>query len=153
MRFMINVSNKVLVIVVLLFIVACESEQKAPFDSFVGNWKTSMEGGIYFETWSKISDENFKGQAYMIGGIDTLSHEFFEVMKKDDSWMLTVSSAAFDPVDFKIDEFSEEHFKALNPENDFPKIISYQKTTGGLNAYITNGKADTMHFNFMPRSN
>jgi len=123
---------------------------KTPFDSFIGVWQTSMEDGIYHEKWTKVSTTEFLGNSYLVQGRDTSMYEEFKLVKGNSDWLLHILFEDEAPVIFRAKDFSEGNFKAVNPKNDFPQIINYQKTTTGIMAYITNGKLDTLFFNFTP---
>ncbi len=147
MRFMITITS----VFLALFFSGCMSPDNSPFDCFLGNWKVDFGEETYYETWSKDSNGNYLGEAFMFSAGDTTNYETFQLVKTNSEWNLSVNFEELESVDFKVSEISECAFKAVNPKNDFPQLISYSFAENHMSAYITNGEVDTVHFKFIKK--
>jgi len=146
MKFMIPV----LILLLTLVLIQCSEKPVDQFDCFLGKWQVDFGTETYYETWSKNSKGNYSGEAFMFSKGDTLNYETFEIVNQDSKMKMLVNFEDLAPVEFALEELGECEFKAVNPENDFPQIISYSAINGEMKAFITNGEADTIHFDFKP---
>lgn len=47
------------------------------------------------------------------------------IIKNNDDWLLQISGPAGKPTVFRITSHDTSSFTAVNPENEFPKVIKY----------------------------
>lgn len=123
--------------------------QKEDFSWLIGAWQRSneKEGQQTFEHWKKQSKDVFVGMGCTLKNSDTIWKEDI-ILRKTDHWRFEVRGQGEDePTVFKITEISEHSFTCQNPENEFPKVIHYEKSATGLKAVISGGGA-TIPFEF-----
>ncbi len=126
----------------LVFQACCPSskEEKKNFDWLVGEWERANEeeGRSTFENWKKENDSTYVGFGFTLKGQDTVWYENTIFATRDGMWKLQVSLKDSEAsVDFKATNFDENSFVVENPENDFPKVITYKKEGEKLIAEIS----------------
>jgi hypothetical protein len=145
--------NKILLIVLILTL-ACQEKKESTnkqivkdlveenFDWLVGDWKrtNNEEGKETFESWKKESDTEYLGFGFTIQEKDTISQEKIRLVKENSKWNLhVIAPGDTAPTTFKISSFDANSFTCLNPENEFPKKISYSLEGEKLKAVISGG--------------
>lgn len=127
------------------FVVPLSTDQfktkKEDFSWLLGAWKRTneKEGQQTFEYWKKQDKNRFIGLGCTLKNGDTLWKENI-VLHKKDSWRFEVTGQGEDkPTVFILTEVGESSFTCQNPENEFPKVIRYQRSNSGLTAVISGG--------------
>jgi hypothetical protein len=135
--------NLLIILTVLIFIFSCEKKSKKVIkdknlDFLLGNWKRidNQPGTFTFESWKKVKENVYYGVGYTLKDSDTISKEIMEIEKLNNQWNLKVTFGKDLPVNFYIEKYSNQHFIAENPENDFPKLINYSFKRDTIFAYI-----------------
>lgn len=112
------------------------------FEFLKGNWiRTNGKDSIVTrERWVIENPSELEGHGYSLKGSDTIFQEKMTIVKEDSLWYLVVEM----PNDsiktkFAMTEVSDSTFTCVNPENDFPKTISYSKKHEELRAQISGG--------------
>ncbi len=112
------------------------------FSWLLGSWQRTneKEGKQTFEHWKKKSKDEFIGLACTLKDGDTIWQEAIKLRKIRKNWNFEVTGQGeTHPTVFKLTEMSNKSFTCENPENEFPKVISYAKTEAGLTAVIFGG--------------
>ncbi len=115
------------------------------FSWLLGSWQriNEKEGRQTFEHWKKKSKEEFIGIGCTLKGGDTIWQEAMKLKKLGNKWSFEVlGKGETESTVFTLTEMSDESFTCENPENEFPKVISYAKTATGLKALISGGGPD-----------
>jgi len=96
----------------------------------IGTWENQTQRGSIYETWTKISDDEFYGKNYILKEKDTIVFETIRLVQEQDSlfYIPTVKNQNNDfPVRFSSKLISKDRLVFENPKHDFPQIISYTK--------------------------
>lgn len=154
-----------IVFIVILFI-SCKSDSKEEpekvtnqpnFNFLVGKWQRidDQEGRETFENWFPTHIGNFNGHGYALEQKDTVFQERLVIKpegrslkSRSDTWVLEVTGANHVPTSFKIEEYGEDSFIAVNLQNDFPTHINYSISKDTLKAVISN-RASTVNYTFI----
>lgn len=110
------------------------------FDYLLGNWKRSneKEGKKTFEHWTKKSNSEYRGNGFTLLDGDTIWQENIVLMLYNGSWEYRVTGKGEEqPTVFWLTSIEKEGFTAENPENEFPKKITYRKPGEKLHATIS----------------
>ena len=105
-----------------------------------GNWhRIKMKPGQSGqENWKKISPWEMQGLALTMKGKDTVFVEKASLLIRDNRIYYVADVPENNkPVYFELTAISDQGFTCENPEHDFPKKISYQKTEGEMIAVIS----------------
>lgn len=97
-------------------------------DWLLGSWGSTTDEGTLTETWSKINDSVFAGQAYFIAGKDTVFSESIQLQERDKKlyYVPTVSNQnEGKPVSFALTSATITELVFENPPHDFPQKIVY----------------------------
>jgi len=117
----------------------------ADFSWLLGSWQrvNEKEGQQTFEYWKQASNELYVGMGCTLKEGDTIWKENIELQKVGKDWNFEVKGKGeTQPTVFTLTKIEKEGFVCENPENEFPKIISYQKSDTGLSAIISGGGSD-----------
>ena len=134
----------------ILFLASCG--QAGNFDFLVGEWERANEaaGQQTFETWVKPNDSTYLGHSYTLSGVDTVWEENAILSPVAGTWLLQVRMRGDSlSTDFRITASDGQSFTCENPQNEFPKSISYRKAGTELHAEISGG-GDAVMFLFAP---
>lgn len=96
----------------------------------IGTWENKTAKGSIFETWNKISDNEFSGKSYLVKEKDTVVFETIQVVQEQDLLFyipLVKNQNNGLPVRFTGNTISETQLIFENPQHDFPQKISYTK--------------------------
>lgn len=108
----------------------------------VGKWtRTNARAGQSgYESWTKVSGLKLTGKGVTLKGKETVFVEDLEfIIKGNDIFYTVVVTGEKQPVYFKLTAISNNGFTCENPEHDFPKKISYQRSGKNLKAVISGG--------------
>jgi hypothetical protein len=107
-----------------------EATNMNSFRWMIGTWETPRKSGIMRETWKVANDSSFDGVSVMVntqGDIRLL--EQMELIRRDGRYFFTsVAPGENDGkrISFRIEDYSDKHFEAVNLQHDFPKRIMYR---------------------------
>ena len=117
---------------ITLLLYSCKNEEKhavvtTQFDYLIGDWeRTNSKGGsATSEHWRAATSEDLRGHGYTIEDEDTVFNERMRIYKKQEQWILSISGPNENPTLFKITQHTNSAFTAVNPDNEFPKVITY----------------------------
>ncbi len=122
-------------IAILGLIVLCAWTINQPTDIkkaewLIGTWENKTPKGSIYETWSKVSDQEYSGKSYIVKEQDTMVFETIRLVQEEDElyYIPTVKNQNDDlPVRFMAKVISETQLVFENPQHDFPQVISYTK--------------------------
>lgn len=118
------------------------SKDQALMNNIEGSYTSGAEtdSSVYYETWIKVNDTTFNSVGFAMKKADTLFREevviYFGSVTKQ--YIPSVNNQnGGQPVIFTITEVTDTSFIAINPEHDFPQLISYSiKDKDSLIAFI-----------------
>jgi len=121
-----------LILLLSLSLTSCiKSKEKSKItaaDWLPGKWENKSTDGNLLETWTKLNDSVYEGQSFFIKGKDTLHFEKIQLVQKGDN-LLYISNIKGQhddkPVTFIKNDTIEKQLVFENPNNDYPKKISY----------------------------
>lgn len=135
----------------ILFIVisiSCKQESKGvsnenTHDYLIGLWERTNEeeGRNTYEVWSKNGAE-YSGIGYTMSSGDTIWKESLRLFKQDTTWTLEVSGVNESPTPFILTNHTTNSFIAENPNNEFPKTISYRYFDDTITAIISDDETE-----------
>jgi len=125
------------------------TQESENFDWLTGNWiRTNDAAGVTtFENWKKISTKEYKGEGFTLKGKDTIFKEDMRLSNETEKWKFIVTGVNEEPTTFQILILEHNRFVAENPQNDFPKRITYFTEGDKLTAFISADKKN-ISFNF-----
>lgn len=118
---------------------------EANFSWLLGSWQrvNEKEGRQTYEHWEKDSEDLYLGMGCTLKEGDTIWKENLKLRKSGNNWNFEVKGKGeTTPTIFVLTKIEKESFVCENPENEFPKVISYQKSNLGLSAIISGGGND-----------
>ena len=126
-----------------------ELQETENFDWMLGDWTrvNDKKGITTTEKWEKTSGNIYIGTGLAAKNGETVFKENLRLLKKDGYWVYEVTGVNPDTTNFVLTSISEDSFSAVNPENPFPKEISYRLENGQMIAEIS-GDAKKIVFNF-----
>ena len=96
----------------------------------LGTWENKTIRGSIYETWTKISDNDFSGKSYIQKEENIVVMETIRLTQEQGGlfYIPTVRTQndGF-PVRFALKKMSDTAFIFENPKHDFPQIISYSR--------------------------
>lgn len=101
-------------------------------DWLIGTWEIKSSKGILYESWKKISNNEFDGKSYIIKDSDTLLLETIQLINQSGQkfYIPTVKNQNEGlPVRFEAKIFTKDSLLFENQSHDFPQNISYTKIT------------------------
>ena len=141
---------KRLVLFSLILLASCG--QADNFDFLLGGWERTNEdtGKRTFETWERRDASTYIGHSYTLRGTDTVWQEHIVLSPIAGVWHYQVRlMGETQSTDFKVTKSDGQSFTCENPQNDFPKSISYRKVGKELHAEISGGGTSAV-FLFAP---
>lgn len=124
-------------------------------DWIEGKWENIADSSQFYESWEKISDSIFRGEAFVIAGGETVFSEKIGIERNggDIFYLANVSDQnGGTTVPFKLISSSETELVFENKEHDFPNKITYKKISeNSIEAKIegtSHGKTRVEYFPF-----
>ncbi len=89
-----------------------------------GNWK-SYKGVKFNENWRFVNQNHFEGEGFSINSTDTTFFELLKIERKDDSIYYGISMSRHGKyINFKLTKPSKNSWEFINPDNNYPSIIT-----------------------------
>jgi hypothetical protein len=113
------------------------------FDWLTGNWiRTNEQAGMRtIENWVKVHATEYHGFSCTVKETDTVWQEKVVLRLSEKQWQYAVTGMdAPSPTIFGLIKIEEAGFVAHQPENDFPKYITYSRDKNILRAWISDEK-------------
>lgn len=123
-------------VLILFLFVSCqpkkENQQKPKF--LIGQWKrlNDTEGNQTFETWNS----DYTGFGYTLNNKKTTFQEELKIVRMNDQLVLEVTGVNEKPTLFHFTHQTDTSFVCENPQNEFPKQITYLKDGNFLKAIV-----------------
>ena len=139
---------KYLVLAFSCFLLSCANEPPPPVHYLEGDWiRTNGEvGELTTEHWHK-TDSTFEGEGFRYKNDSLVFSEKMSISKEGDAYFLTVNGVNPQPTSFKFYQWTTHSFTCTNPENDYPKTITYTFTKDSMIARVGDGvRSMTYHF-------
>jgi|SRR5690554_449380 len=112
-----------------LFLVSCQSDiNQASW--LIGNWTHTSTEGKFTEKWIQNNNKSLLGNSYFVIENDTVFSERVNLVQrgKDLFYIVEITTEPNSEVtEFKLTFSSENQLVFENPENDFPKKITYNR--------------------------
>lgn len=112
------------------------------FDWLIGNWQRTNDKSAdnkTYEEWKKESRDKYVGYGWTVNKNDTISAELIYLEKKNGKWNFIVYPMEDTiPTLFTMTNIEKDKFECENPENEFPKKITYSWNGKELIAVISN---------------
>lgn len=127
--------KQLFLILTLLLIFSCKHQIKNP-DFLIGKWKRVNDKGSKetFEIWN----QNLNGMGYSLQKKDTVFKEMLSIIEMKGNRYLQVTGVNQNPTLFEFTNQTDNSFICINPNNEFPKVISYWLEKDQLNAKVAN---------------
>lgn len=93
-----------------------------------GNWENSSDSSQFLESWEKINDSIFRGEAFVIEGGETVFSEKISIEKNGNDIFYFANVADQNngkPIPFKIISSAITELTFENKEHNFPNKIIY----------------------------
>ncbi|XVJ67016.1 MAG: hypothetical protein HEQ40_12920 [Lacibacter sp.] len=131
----------------LLYACAETKQSKAKtvnqFSWLNGNWSMPTDNGTVTEEWKLINDSLMEGKSDFVKGDSITPFETIRLFRRDTSFYYEAKAAGQNkeqPVEFKLNTFSDSGFTAENLQHDFPKRITYRLVNkDSIHAFIDGG--------------
>ncbi len=127
------------------------ASMEMPFSAswLIGSWirENDQEGRQTYEYWAQAADNTYAGLGYTIEQSDTIFKEILAIKPINDKWHLIVAGVNQDSTYFPIALNTSHSFTAINPDNPFPKDITYYQDGASLKVNISDDR-DTIPFVF-----
>ncbi|WP_075344573.1 DUF6265 family protein [Tenacibaculum agarivorans] len=116
-------------------ILSCKKEIQNP-KFLIGKWKRVNDepSKSTYEFWN----ENYSGLGFTLQNKDTVFREDLSIVSINGVKQFQVTGVNENPTLFKITELSNTSFTCENPDNDFPKKITYWLEEEKLHAKVAN---------------
>jgi len=115
----------------------------ASLDWLEGRWVLTTEDGRIEESWLPPAGGTLYGVGRTISGGETRFYEFLAIEPRDGPQGPTLAYVARPrggtPTEFLLVEIATDRVVFTNPQHDFPKRISYQRTGDELHARVDDG--------------
>jgi len=125
--------KSIIILITILSIVSCNKSKEvskiAGTDWLLGKWENKSDEGNLSETWMKVNDSVFQGEAYFIKEKDTLHSEKMQLKQEGENllYISTIKGQNNDePITFVKNPEIEKQLVFENPKNNYPKKIVYK---------------------------
>lgn len=143
MKILKKMKNNIL-LMALVFCMSCgnvkhmqTTQKQGDFDWLVGEWiRTNKKPGqTTYENWERLNQQEYKGKGFTIAQSDndTLWSESLQLIKDTEHWSFNVlMKGEKEATKFALTHKKETQFICANQQNDFPKVIAYEKVKDTL---------------------
>ncbi len=125
-------------VIAFFLLVSCKKETKTETITYeklskaewlIGEWEHTSSEGFFSEKWKIKNDSTYLGNSFFIIEGDTVFSEEVSLIQqgRDVLYIVNITSESSEqqPTEFKLTSSSENQLVFENPENDFPKKITY----------------------------
>jgi hypothetical protein len=130
--------KKAILLVITLALVSCKKEDSKSYTElekarwFIGEWEDISPEGRLSETWIVKNDSTFAAETYFITAEtnDTIFSEIVDLMQSDNDLYYIptfTDNQSNNGTEFKMTSATDDFLVFENPDNDFPKKITYKK--------------------------
>jgi len=132
--------NKFIFVLTILLVCTCgKSKEETSLDWMLGSWEltNNSQGTKTYESWTKKSKDEYIGLGCTLKDKDTVFKESLSIIKINNIWNYKVVGVNDAPTLFKFISNTTNSFTCENPQNEFPKKISYSFDGEHLKAIIS----------------
>lgn len=129
--------KKLALFVVALGLISCKKDASNSYSELeksqwlIGEWENTTSEGRLSETWVKKNDSTYAAETYFIGkeSNDTLFSEIIELVQRGNVlyYIPKFINKKTDETEFRMTSSNNDLLIFENPDNDFPKKISYKR--------------------------
>lgn len=94
----------------------------------IGTWENKTSRGSVYETWNRVTGDEFTGKSYRVKEKDTLVFETLRLVQEKDQLVyipVVKNQNGGQPVRFAAKTVSDAALVFENLQHDFPQVISY----------------------------
>ena len=153
-------TTKILIILLAITLASCQNQNKnliAQAEWLLGTWEYRDDSeNVSYESWTKVNDNEFSGESYVLQGEDTIIFEIIQLTQKQDSIFYIAKVEGQNnnlPIRFALTSISENMMTFENPAHDFPQKIEYSKVDNKLMiaeiSGLINGKEEVYRFSMI----
>ncbi len=132
-----------------LMFISCGNEEKVEteaevtaFDKLAGTWQLKNQPS--YERWVQQDENTFMADDFVTGDLDTVFTEKITLSKSGgEDWAYNVRLLTQDTVrqvTFAIDSISANTLRFVNPQNEFPKSLTYHFPNDTIMQVTLNGE-------------
>ena len=126
----------------ILLFAACSNSKLDSLEFIIGKWETKSGIGTSYETWTRVNDTLFEGNAlYIINGDTAFTEELKIVFSNNEINYIALPNGQEETA-FKLVKAESKKAVFENPTHDFPNRISYTRTYEDSLSAIVEGKVD-----------
>lgn len=151
--------KKAALLVITLTLVSCKKEDSKSYTEldrarwFIGNWENITSEGRLSESWIVKNDSTYAAQTYFIGkeNNDTIFSEIVDLMQRgNDLYYIPkfTNNQENKTTEFRMTSASNNFLVFENPNNDFPKKITYKRVNQDSIFAEISGGGKTQSFPF-----
>ena len=124
-------TNIILIIAGVILFYSCSAKPENDLKNtewLIGTWENKTTEGSVYETWNKITGNEYTGKNYIVNEKDTVIFETIRLVQEQEGlfYVPTVKDENNGlPVRFAGKTISEKQLVFENPQHDFPQIITY----------------------------
>jgi len=107
-----------------------------------GCWQGKGEEGMVDAQWGKPAGGSLVGASRVVNRDRTVSTEFLQIREAAEGLVLTVHPLGQPPVSYRLDRAGKTSAVFVNPAQDFPQRLVYQRKGSGLTIRAEGAEAD-----------
>ena len=97
-----------------------------------GRWTGTVGRSNYEEYWMEAAGGAMLGVSRTLAGPRMRSFEYLRISQRGDDLFYVAQPNGAPPTEFKLTSLTESKAVFANPNNDFPKTITYEQTAPGV---------------------
>lgn len=114
---------------------ASTATSEEPLNWLVGCWET--DAGQTREVWVREGTGHLFGHNVVRRDGDVVFFEQLRLTARSDDWVYSAYPNGVGPTEFTLVEQGQKSARFENPAHDFPQVITYERTGGGLTAEVS----------------
>jgi len=130
--------KKLALFVIALGLISCKKDASNSYSElekarwFIGEWEDISREGRLSETWIVKNDSTFAAETYFITAEtnDTIFSEIVDLIQRGNDLFYSptfTDNKSNNGIEFKMTSSTDDFLVFENPENDFPKKITYMR--------------------------
>jgi len=128
----------ILLTTVIILVSSCKKNKEVnSLQWLIGKWERTNNSDTTKTTY-EIWNKNLSGTSITIKDGDTIFIENFSIVKTEDKKYLQISGMNGQPSFFEFTNENDNSFTCVNPQNQFPKKISYNLENNQLHSKVEN---------------
>ena len=122
------------IFIFLLFALSVGAQQKRALDSLgwlAGRWTGTVGKAAYEEYWLPAAGGAMLGVSRTLAGDRMVGFEFLRIVQRQGEVFYVAQPNGRPPTEFKLTSLEPNKAVFENPQNDYPKTITYEKDDAG----------------------